>query len=96
MSEVKELNKKRAEAMREGKNDYQLEKICFDHILEQFGKALIKAREEKKMTKKELASKLNITSYKITGIEKGLVDPTYTVIIKLHELFGEFFIPEID
>ena len=52
-------------------------------LLQKFGKRIKKIRLEKGLTQKELALEMDVEISQISRIERGLVNPTLTTLIKL-------------
>jgi transcriptional regulator with XRE-family HTH domain len=52
-------------------------------LLQKFGKRVKKIRLEKGLTQKELALEMDVEISQISRIERGLVNPTLTTLIKL-------------
>jgi transcriptional regulator with XRE-family HTH domain len=52
-----------------------------------FGKTLLELREEKNVSQKEVADNCNLERAYISRLERGLLQPSLTTIIKLAEYF---------
>ena len=65
-----------------------LDEKPFKKIGHNFKLALQKTRQEKKMSQKELAQKLNVTQTVIAGYESGKVIPDGNLIDRMNRLLG--------
>lgn len=56
-------------------------------VKQAFGRVLLKLRETKDVSQKEVADHCNLERAYISRLERGLLQPTITTIIKLAEYF---------